>query len=176
VFLESSSIFHADPALSTDGVAYGEGVEREVMTTIFTRFTASEAQWFERGEDNYLILRTLFSVGSPIPIPERRLALCKRLGALCGLLLIFGQLPTAMSPALFQYLIHDGNFHSLNPSFIGEWFPALRALILAWLALDPEDQDLSAFQAHCITFHNIEASLLLLCCSPFSLVSPGYSF
>jgi hypothetical protein len=62
VFLESSSIFHADPILSTDGVVYGEGVEREVMMTIFTRFTASEAQWFERGEDNNLILGIPFAV------------------------------------------------------------------------------------------------------------------
>ncbi|KAJ7828177.1 hypothetical protein B0H13DRAFT_2373352 [Mycena leptocephala] len=93
----------------TDGVAYGEGVEREVMMTIFKGFTASEAQW----------------VTHPDTGASSR------------------ALPSVMSPALFQYLIHDGNFHSLNPSFIGEWFPALRALILAWLALDPEDQDLT---------------------------------
>ncbi|KAJ7178259.1 hypothetical protein C8R46DRAFT_1346449 [Mycena filopes] len=143
-------------ALSQDS-AYGEGVEREVCTIAYTRL-ADSGSFLELGEGDYLIPRTLFSIDSPIPIPATRLAAFQRLGALCGLLFIFGHLPPSLSPAVFQYIIHDGDFHSLHPSFIGEWYPALRALILAWLAMAPEDQNLEAYRTHFAVFHNAPAS------------------
>ncbi|KAJ7015854.1 hypothetical protein C8F04DRAFT_1204945 [Mycena alexandri] len=118
--------------------------------------------YLEPGEGDYLTLCTLFSMDSPIPIPVARLTAFQRLGAICGLLFIFGHLPPSLSPAIFQYLIHEGNFHSLHPAFIGEWYPELRALILAWLDLDPEDENLSAFQQHFVTFHNTTASTFRL--------------
>ncbi|KAJ7149912.1 hypothetical protein C8R46DRAFT_915441, partial [Mycena filopes] len=152
-----TNILSPDRGAAFQDSAYGEGVEREVCTIAYTRL-ADSGSFLELGEGDYLIPRTLFSIDSPNPIPATRLAAFQRLGALCGLLFIFGHLPPSLSPAVFQYIIHDGDFHSLHPSFVGEWYPALRALILAWLAMAPEDQNLEAYRTHFAVFHNAPAS------------------
>ncbi|KAJ7664641.1 hypothetical protein DFH06DRAFT_1324181 [Mycena polygramma] len=142
----------------TNDMAHGEGVEREVLITLFKRYTNAESTWFQRGEKEVLTLRALYPATSLIPAPRRRLVEFKRLGALCALLLIFGQSLSPMSPAIFQYLIHCRNFHALHPSFMGEWFPLLRSLIMAWIATPPESHDLAAFNAALITFVGVEAA------------------
>ncbi|KAJ6494112.1 hypothetical protein C8R47DRAFT_974956 [Mycena vitilis] len=142
----------------TNDMAHGEGVEREVLITLFKRYTNAESTWFQRGEREVLTLRALYPATSPIPAPRRRLVEFKRLGALCAILLIFGQSLSPLSPAILQYLIHCKNFHALHPSFMGEWFPLLRSLILAWIATPTESHDLAAFNAALITFVGVEAA------------------
>ncbi|KAJ7088384.1 hypothetical protein B0H15DRAFT_885773 [Mycena belliarum] len=137
--------------------AYGEGPEREVLFFILQRFLVDETVWFQRGEGTFLTLRTLFTISSSAIIPHARITDWKRLGAVCALLLISGQWPGNLSPALFQYLIHAGNFHSLHRTFIGEWFPELRALIMSFLETGP-DGNLSEYAAHFATFHNTEVA------------------
>ncbi|KAF7348848.1 hypothetical protein MVEN_01404800 [Mycena venus] len=94
---------------------------------------------------------------SSVPVPAQRLTEAKRLGAICGLLMVFGQSPAPISPAIFQYIVHGGNLHSLPPSFISEWFSELRLQLLEFHAMGPDD-DLTPFQSHLITYLNVEAS------------------
>ncbi|KAJ7769140.1 hypothetical protein DFH07DRAFT_1006888 [Mycena maculata] len=121
------------PSQLTTENAIGEGPEREVLFVLLQRFFNQEASWFQRGEGNFLMLCPLFSISAAMPIPVQRLTDFKRLGAVCGLLMIFGWSPAPISPAIFQYIIHGGNLHSLHPTFVGEWFPELRSLILDFL-------------------------------------------
>ncbi|KAJ7128847.1 hypothetical protein C8R46DRAFT_926163, partial [Mycena filopes] len=138
--------------------AFGDGVEHEVRNNVFERFVKAGSVFLEPGEGGFMVPRTLFTGDSPIPIPAPRLAAWKRFGVICGLLFVAGNLPPTISPAVFQYLIHNCNFHSLHPAFIGEWYPELRALILSWLAMDPADQNLAAYDSQFINFHNVSAS------------------
>ncbi|KAJ7156617.1 hypothetical protein C8R46DRAFT_1040490 [Mycena filopes] len=142
----------------TDATAFGDGVEHEVRNNVFERFVKAGSAFLEPGEGGFMVPRTLFTGDSPIPIPAPRLAAWKRFGVICGLLFVAGNLPPTISPAVFQYLIHNCNFHSLHPAFIGEWYPELRALILSWLAMDPADQNLAAYDSQFINFHNVSAS------------------
>jgi hypothetical protein len=138
-----------------NNAAYGEGLEREATYVVFQRYLNHETTWFQRAEGGFLTIRTLFPLSSSVP--PTRLLERKRLGAICGLLMINGQYPGRISPAIFQYLIHGSNFHSLNRTFIGEWFPNLRTLLLAFHAAGPEG-DLSPFQSHFVTYHDVEVS------------------
>ncbi|KAJ7186598.1 hypothetical protein C8R46DRAFT_1024634 [Mycena filopes] len=142
-------------SLTHGAAAYGDGPEREVIYTVFRRFLQKEATFFVRGEEDCLLVRTMFPAS--IPIPPSRLAELRRLGAICGLLLVFGQFPAPISVAIFQYIFNHGNFHSLRSSFVQEWFPQLAALLAEFQALSPTD-DLTAFQPHLVTHLNIEAS------------------
>ncbi|KAF7339232.1 hypothetical protein MVEN_02001000 [Mycena venus] len=141
-------------SLSTDH-ALGEGLQQEVMYTVLRRYLNREPAWFHRGAGDFLTLRTMFP--SSVPVPAQRLTEAKRLGAICGLLMVFGQSPAPISPAIFQYIVHGGNLHSLPPSFISEWFSELRLQLLEFHAMGPDD-DLTPFQSHLITYLNVEAS------------------
>ncbi|KAK7016895.1 hypothetical protein R3P38DRAFT_3202196 [Favolaschia claudopus] len=140
----------------TNDMAVGDGVEREVVHAALQRFLNEEPVWFDRGENNQLILRTLFSSGSSsFPVPAARIQGFARLGALCGLQHVYGQAPQSISVAIFQYIINHCNLDALSQQFCGEWFADLRHLILSFLAT-PETEDLRAFQAHLVTFHNVD--------------------
>ncbi|KAJ7444131.1 hypothetical protein B0H11DRAFT_2291366 [Mycena galericulata] len=80
-------------------------------------------------------LKPFFS--SPdIPVPAARLDLVHRLGAVVALLLISGQYPTPLDPAILQFFIHEANLHLLHPAF----------------------DDLSAFNSHFISIHDTTAN------------------
>ncbi|KAJ7456993.1 hypothetical protein FB451DRAFT_1142912 [Mycena latifolia] len=141
--------------LSPNGAAVGDGLEREVIFTVLRRFTNEGTVWFKPGEGEIVTLQTLYPLSSSVP-PARLLGM-QRLGSICGLIMINGQSFWPLSPAIFQYLIHDCNLHSLRPAFVGEWFPALRAQLLEFLSIGPEG-DLSPFQPQLVTYLDVEAS------------------
>ncbi|KAJ7015776.1 hypothetical protein C8F04DRAFT_1205158 [Mycena alexandri] len=135
--------------------AYGDGPEREVIFTVFRRFLEKEASFFVRGEGDCLLIRTMYLTSMPIPLS--RLIELRWLGAVCGLLLVFGQFPVPISVSIFQYIFNHSNFHSIRRSFVQEWFPQLATLLTEFQSLAPSD-DLTAFQSHFISHFNIEAS------------------
>ncbi|KAK6988752.1 hypothetical protein R3P38DRAFT_3094196 [Favolaschia claudopus] len=138
----------------TTDEAVGEGVEREVVHAALQRELADESTYFNHGEDNALTLRIL---PSSIPASPARLVKFKRLGALCGLAHILGQLIPSISVALFQYIVNHCDLRALSRNFTYEWFPALTRQVLDFLATSETD-DLSAFQTHLITYHGAERS------------------
>ncbi|KAK7015330.1 hypothetical protein R3P38DRAFT_3361908 [Favolaschia claudopus] len=139
----------------TTDEAVGEGVEREVVHAALQRELADESTYFNHGEDNALTLRIL---PSSIPASPARLVKFKRLGALCGLAHILGQLIPSISVALFQYIVNHCDLRALSRNFTYEWFPALTRQVLDFLATSETD-DLSAFQTHLITYHGAEFRL-----------------
>ncbi|KAJ7149802.1 hypothetical protein C8R43DRAFT_951776 [Mycena crocata] len=153
--------------------AVGEGLEREAMYLVFTRFVQQRNAWFQPVAGGFLAIRTLYPLSSSIP--PGRLVDATRLGAICGLLMVFGQCPGQISPAIFQYLIHNGNFASLRAPFIGEWFPEMRNTLLELLAKAPDD-DLSQFAPQLLTYLDMEASSHALIMIPLLiLVAPQVS-
>lgn len=123
------------------------------MYTIIRRFVNRETAWFHRGAADFLTLRTMFPTS--VPVPAQRLVEAKRLGAICGLLHVFGQSTHPLSPAIFQYIVHGGNLHALDSSFVSEWFSEHRLLLLELLAMGPDD-DLRSVQSQLITHLNVE--------------------
>ncbi|KAK7015331.1 hypothetical protein R3P38DRAFT_2543761, partial [Favolaschia claudopus] len=117
----------------TTDEAVGEGVEREVVHAALQRELADESTYFNHGEDNALTLRIL---PSSIPASPARLVKFKRLGALCGLAHILGQLIPSISVALFQYIVNHCDLRALSRNFTYE----------------------CAFQTHLITYHGAEVS------------------
>ncbi|KAJ7103713.1 hypothetical protein C8R43DRAFT_963836 [Mycena crocata] len=135
--------------------AVGEGLEREAMYLVFTQFVQQHNAWFQPVAGGFLAICTLYPLSSSI-LPGR-LVDATRLGAICGLLMVFGQCPGQISPAIFQYLIHNGNFASLRAPFIGEWFPEICNTLLELLAKTPDD-DLSQFAPQLLTYLDMEVS------------------
>ncbi|KAH9950526.1 hypothetical protein B0H21DRAFT_686429, partial [Amylocystis lapponica] len=138
-------------------VSSGEGIEREMIFTIFSKFIANSTQWFHPRADDRATLRVLHSAESARSVPLARIRNLKKLGAVCALMLIIGQTPDPLGPAIFQFLVHGCDLHALHPTFIGEWHPNLRKTLLDWNAMD-HTGDVSRFEHHFATFHDYEAS------------------
>ncbi|KAJ6551624.1 hypothetical protein B0H19DRAFT_1073286 [Mycena capillaripes] len=130
-------------ALTTD-VAFGEGVEREVLYTCIQRYIKDETTWFQRGKETSLSCVPCIQIpSSPSQLPVLWASSVSS--------------PAPISVAIFQYLINNCNLHSVSQTFIGEWFPELRHFLLTLLAT-PETDDLRPFQSHFINVLGIEAS------------------
>ncbi|KAH9918518.1 hypothetical protein B0H21DRAFT_827558 [Amylocystis lapponica] len=138
-------------------VSSGEGIEREMIFTIFSKFIANSTQWFHPRADDRATLRVLHSAKSACSVPLARIRNLKKLGAVCALMLIIGQTPDPLGPAIFQFLVHGCDLHALHPTFIGEWHPNLCKTLLDWNAMD-HTGDVSRFEHHFATFHDYEAS------------------
>ncbi|KAJ7106352.1 hypothetical protein C8R44DRAFT_886222 [Mycena epipterygia] len=115
--------------------AVGEGLQREVQYVVFQRFVLEQTSWFQQAAGGFSTLCTLYPSRCLSPLAS----------------------PMLLSPAIFQYLIHDGNFNSLHPAFIGEWFPEIRLTMLDFLAVGP-DADLTPFAPHLLTYLDMEPS------------------
>ncbi|KAJ7937922.1 hypothetical protein B0H13DRAFT_2302393 [Mycena leptocephala] len=136
--------------LESPASAVGPGVEREIWWSYWRGLPTG--QLLTPTEDGYSTLRPLYS--SPdIPVPAARLELLERVGATAALLLVQGQYPAPLDPAIFQFYIHGGNLHALHPSFMGEWHPNRRQDINNWLALGIHD-DITPFQSLLINHLN----------------------
>ncbi|KAF7360591.1 hypothetical protein MVEN_00790500 [Mycena venus] len=134
--------------------ASGPGVEREVLWTLYSSFDL-ETLLMPR-EDGFHTIRPLFT--SPdIPVPASRLEQLRCLGAVTALLLISGQWPAPFDPAIFQFLTHGANLHSLHPTFVGEWHPRLRRLLLDLIELGPNDS-LAPFESDLVNYLDTNAS------------------
>jgi hypothetical protein len=96
----------------------------------------------------------------------------KQFGVVTALLLIHGQTPRPLSPAVMLFIIYNFDLHCLTPGFIGEWFVSLRNLLLDWLETGPNG-DPEPFASHFATYHDAQ-----VCChiSPVLLVSSYHLF
>ncbi|KAJ6577274.1 hypothetical protein B0H19DRAFT_1252643 [Mycena capillaripes] len=134
--------------------ASGPGVEQEVLWTLYSSFDL-ERLLMPR-EDGFHTLRPLFT--SPdIPVPASHLQQLQCLGAVTALLLILGQWPAPFDPAIFQFLIHGANLHSLHPTFVGEWHPRLRQLLLNLIELGPNNS-LAPFESDLVNYLDTNAA------------------
>ncbi|KII83444.1 hypothetical protein PLICRDRAFT_180352 [Plicaturopsis crispa FD-325 SS-3] len=73
--------------------------------------------------------------------------------------MLLGIAPSILDPAIFQFIIHGCDLHSLHKDFIGEWHPDLKMLLSKWIAVGPNG-DLSEFRYHFAAYHNMQVSSL----------------
>ncbi|TDL14092.1 hypothetical protein BD410DRAFT_846356 [Rickenella mellea] len=140
-------------------VSFGQGIERETIFTAFSTYCQNPSQWFNMRSDDFATLRTIHSISSAQYIPSQRIMQLKKLGALCGLMLISAQTPSPLDPSVFQFIVNDCNLHSLHQGFVAEWHPELRATIRSWLEIGHEG-DVRHFQAHFATYHDLDVRCL----------------
>ncbi|KAJ8502586.1 hypothetical protein ONZ45_g11619 [Pleurotus djamor] len=133
-------------------LSMGAGVEREVIYNLFQQFTSSPALHPCDG-DTFSVWILYGSRAEQVP--ASRLQSLKRFGAVCALMMITGQTPTPIGAALFQFITHRCDLHSLHPAFIREWLPDLSQTISDWNSLGPTG-NVSRFNSHFINWHGLE--------------------
>lgn len=152
---------HPDGGLSGRVLSVGEGIERETIYLAFDIYRKESAKWFISRSDTYSTIATLQSLSPHFDISATRLEALSILGALTGLMLVYGVAPTPLSPALIQFLLHECDIHSMTPAFIQEWFPSLYRTLMDWNALNASD-NIEAFDGHFQLFHDFPVCLFLL--------------
>ncbi|EDR07311.1 uncharacterized protein LACBIDRAFT_299099 [Laccaria bicolor S238N-H82] len=136
-----------------DMTSLGIGIEREVIHTLFSSFI--DKSWLTPHADNHATLAVIYPESSWALIPEQRLVGCAKLGALTALMLIQGHCPSPLDPLILQYFVHDKNFHSLTPTFVGKWHPNLRTAIFDWVEAG-HSGNISHFHSHFASYLDLE--------------------
>lgn len=139
----------------------GVGIEREAIHAAFKLFEGSTAQWFTPRADDFFTPATSHSMATSRYVTAARLADLTILGALTALLLIHGIAPGRLDPVFLQYLVYDCDIEAVHSTFLGEWHPSIRQTIMQWLAVGP-DGDISDFQAHFATYHDLPVREFIL--------------
>lgn len=137
----------------------GKGIEREAVYLAFEQYAQSSGQWFLPRAGGYSTIATSHSLGLAGSLRLEKLAI---LGALTSLMLIYGIVPTPLSPVLLHYFFHNCNFESIHAKLVAEWIPELHQTLREWLSLD-HTSDITEFQGHFATYHDIQASFVLFC-------------
>jgi hypothetical protein len=133
-----------------------------VLYGLWNRFIQNRSQFFVDRGDDFCTIRCMTSFGGSSVSPARRLAM-KQFGAVAALLLIYGQTPRPLSPAVMLFITYNFDIHCLTPGFIGEWFAGLRVLLSNWLETGPGG-DPEPFASHFATYHDAQ-----VCCHTFLL-------
>ena len=135
---------------------------------LWNRFIQNRSQFFVDRGDDFCTIRCMTSFGGSSVSPAWKLAM-KQFGAVTALLLIHGQTPRPLSPAVMLFIIYNFDLRCLTPGFIGEWFVGLCNLLSDRLETGP-DGDPEPFASHFATYHDAQ-----VCCHshfscPFSLI------
>ncbi|KAF8164427.1 hypothetical protein BJ912DRAFT_863835, partial [Pholiota molesta] len=138
-------------------ISVGRGIEREAVHLAFRRYSSHESQWFLPRAGGYSSIAVTHTMALVSNVRLRHLSI---LGALTGLMLVYGMAPLPFSPVLIHFLIHDCNLQSIYPAFLAEWIPELHQTLKDWLATDHK-ADISAFQPHFSTYHDMQIACLL---------------
>lgn len=110
----------------------GAGVDCEIYYTLWVTYILEVGLYLATRCDGYSTLRNTWSLSSASLIPSAHLHTLMKLRAICGLMLLAGQPPLPLDPAIIQFLLNDNNVHSLHKDFIGKWHPDLQALLNDW--------------------------------------------
>lgn len=142
-----------------DTISMGIGVEREAVFIAFQQYVRASTQWFNERQDGMSSILVTHPGGAAQFVPQARLLALGKLGAICALLMLLGIAPSILDPAIFQFIIHGCDLHSLHKDFIGEWHPDLKLLLSKWIAVGPNG-DLSEFRYHFAAYHNMQVATL----------------
>jgi hypothetical protein len=135
----------------------GDGIEREVIHTIFEDFRQEAAQWFTFHADGQATLTISHSYATARFVSASRKRNMAILGAATALCLIRGMSTPPLDPILLHFFIHDCQLDAIHPGILGEWHPDLKQLVSNWIRLGP-DGDPSLFQTHFATYHDLQVS------------------
>ncbi|KAJ3751752.1 hypothetical protein EV360DRAFT_75949 [Lentinula raphanica] len=141
-------------------ITSGPGVEKEVMSLFFKeKFDTHIHNYLVQVNDEYSTLSTVpFSSAADLSTAKKNELTV--FGATVGLALVHGTYPANINPLLLVYLLNSSNLKSLHKGLVKEYFPELYQTLTRWIALDHSDNDLSYFQPHFATYHNIPVSVL----------------
>ncbi|KAJ7613052.1 hypothetical protein FB45DRAFT_842981 [Roridomyces roridus] len=136
-------------------VSTGAGIKREVIYTAFRMFSNDAGRWLLPRFDDKCLIATTMPLASARFVSGDRLVDLTVLGFLCALMLMHGIAPEPLSPSLIYFAANGCDPQCLDEAWIGEWHPALRALLNQWKATGPYG-DLAPFQAHFATYHDMQ--------------------
>jgi hypothetical protein len=120
---------------STDGSArqhirsLGDGIEREVIHTIFEDFHREDSQWFTSHADGKSTLGTSHTLATARHVSTSRKHNMAILGAATALCLVRGMSTPPLDPVLLHFFIHGCNLDAIHPGILSEWHPQLRRTI-----------------------------------------------
>jgi hypothetical protein len=139
----------------------GEGIEREVIHTLFEEFRNNRSQWFMPRADGHCTLATTHTMSTARHIPPARLRSLSILGAITAFTLLHGMSATPWDPAFLHFMIHGCDIASIHRDFLYEWHPSLKQTITEWLEVGPLG-DITRFQHHFSTYHDLQVVHLFL--------------
>ena len=149
-----------DGGLSGRVLSVGEGIECETIYLAFDLYRKESTKWFIPRSGTYSTIATSQSLSPHFNTSSTRLEALSVLGALIGLMLVYGVAPTPLSPALIQFLLNGCDLHSLTPAFIQEWFPSLHRTLVDWNAIGSSSEDnIEGFDSHFQLFHDFPVFL-----------------
>lgn len=154
-----------DGGLSGRVLSVGEGIERETIHLAFDKYRKEPTKWFIPRSDAYSTIATSQSLSPHFDASVTRLESLSVLGALTGLMLVYGVAPTPLSPALVQFLLQGCDLQSLTPAFLQEWFPSLYLTLKDWISIGVSGEDsIDLFDSHFQLFHDFPVLQLPYSC------------
>ncbi len=155
---------HQDGSLSGRVLSVGEGIERETIHLAFDKYRTEATKWFIPRSDSYSTIATSQSLSLHFSASPTRLESLSVLGALTGLMILYGVAPTPLSPALIQFLLHGCDLQSLTQPFVQEWFPSLYRTLTDWNSVITSSGDsIDAFDSHFQLFHDFPVYFFNFC-------------
>ncbi|KAJ7238330.1 hypothetical protein B0H12DRAFT_97670 [Mycena haematopus] len=146
--------------LRPDGttLSIGIGPEMETLYGLYQTFALHPEKYFIQREEGRHAISTTISMAQRFLVSPARIRELKILGVVLVLMLIQGIVPDIVSPALFQFAFHGCDLNAITRTFLAEWYPAL-LLVDRWIQTGPRG-DLSPFQAHFATYHDLQVASL----------------
>ncbi|KAG6814745.1 hypothetical protein H0H93_012410, partial [Arthromyces matolae] len=142
--------------------SFGEGTELEVLNALLNDYIHPDhidAYLTESVGGFYILVCHTSFIGN---ISPQRIRNLKHFGAAVGLQVLNSRWPAKLSPAMLLFIIYDFDLNCLTPSFVGEWFPSIRTVILDWLDMGPEGNPCTpAFDGFLATYLNIRPQAYL---------------
>lgn len=89
-----------DGSLSGRVLSVGEGIERETIYLAFDMYRKESTKWFIPRSDTYSTIAISQSLSPHFNVSATRLEALSVLGALTGLMLVYGVAPTPLSSTL----------------------------------------------------------------------------
>ena len=141
-------------------VSLGDGIEREVIQSIFGDFKKVPFEWFIPHVNEFSMLATSHCLTSSRFISSGRKRNMSILGTITTLSLIWGMSASQLDPILLHFLVHNCDLHSIHPGIVGEWHPVLKRTIADWISIGLRG-DVTPFQLHFATFRDTGRGLAL---------------
>ncbi|KAJ3764557.1 hypothetical protein FB446DRAFT_796028, partial [Lentinula raphanica] len=144
-------------------VTSGPGLEKEVMNLFFkTNLDDRVNHYLVELIDDYTTISAM-PLSSSTEVSQSRLQDLTFFGAVVGLSLVHGSYPANINPLLLVYLLNHSNLKSISKHLVMDQFPTLYHTLARWKALDPRDNNLSFFQSHFASYHNVQVCHLRVC-------------
>ncbi|KDQ49089.1 hypothetical protein JAAARDRAFT_143923 [Jaapia argillacea MUCL 33604] len=137
----------------------GEGVEREVLSTLYQQFHSETAEWFSPNPDDYVSIATSLPLSCAGYLSRSQKLGLTCLGAVIGLMLLNGFITHPFDPVVIQYLIHGRDINSISKAFLAQWHPDIKQTICDFIDLGPNG-NLAPFQPYFSTYFDIQVASL----------------